>query len=32
MEIEIFFNETKFENEVMEETQEEGKPVLGWYH
>jgi hypothetical protein len=32
MEIEIFSNEVECENEVMEESHEEGKPILGWYH
>jgi len=32
MEIEMFLNEAECENEIMEETQEEGKPILGWYH
>jgi hypothetical protein len=32
MEIEIFLNEIECENEVIEETQEKGKPILGWYH
>jgi hypothetical protein len=32
METEIFLNEAKCENEIMEETQEDGKPILGCYH